>query len=124
MADPGDRAFVPAQPRDGSDGPGYEQKPVGIAQLERREMPRQDRGYREAGQVIVAERRMAGVGRDQDLVGGVSRKAALGITQVAICQRRIDADFVFTVRQAQQLADPLGPGERPGPPTLRPSSSG
>jgi hypothetical protein len=54
---------------------------------------------------------MAGMARDQDLVGARAREVALPVGEVARLEGRIDADLVFLVGERQEL--PVGETEAP-----------
>ena len=56
---------------------------------------------------------MADVGREQDLLFGLARDHRLGIGQVPVLERRVDADLVL-VRRAESAALRLGDAEAPG----------
>ena len=64
------------------------------------------------GEIVVAQRGMADVGREQDLPLGVPRQEALAVGERAVRQGRVDADLVLPLRQrfqgAVRKAEPPG----------------
>ena len=84
VPDAGSAALVAAQPCDCPDRAGNKQEAVRVAELERREKLRQVSGERHAGQIVVAERRMAGVTGEEKLLVRGARDLALAVREASI----------------------------------------
>ena len=80
--DSGDGGFVPAEPGDRSDGARNEEKPVREAPRHRHEVPREDCGNGQAGEVVVAERRMTGMTGDEHFILDISGKVLFAIHEI------------------------------------------
>ena len=107
--------LISRQPGDGPDGARNEQKPVRESTAgQRGQPPGQGHGDRDSRQVVVAQRRMTDVARKQDFVLAFTWEIELSVGQVAVFQRRVDADVVLRIRQCRGLlgADAKSPGLR------------
>jgi hypothetical protein len=62
-------------------------------------VPRELRAERDSREVVVAERGVADVAREQDLVGGLAAQYALAVRQAPLGERAVDADLVLSVGQ-------------------------
>ena len=65
----------------------------------------------ETGEVVVGERRMAGVGGEKDLVRRLAGQEQLAVGQGSLGEGRVDDDFVLAVRQRFEGA--VGQAEAP-----------
>ncbi len=103
MLDTANRGLIQGQPGDRADRARHEQKPVGIAQVPVSQILRQCRRDCDPRKIVVSERRMADVTRDEHLICGIACQTQLTIGQMARFQNRVDANFVFVLLQRNQL---------------------
>lgn len=94
MLDPVHPLLVAGEPGDRADGAGREDEPVGVVRRLLRQRPGQERRHRDAGQVVVGQRRVADVAGDDHLVGDLPGDHVLGVGEVAVLQRGVDAHLV------------------------------
>ena len=64
-------------------------------------MAREARCQRDAGQVVIAQRWMTGVGEEQYFVLYFTRYKTFAVAEAARLQRGIDTDFVIAVAQRE-----------------------
>ena len=103
--------LVQCQPGDRTDGPGHEEKPVGVARRGAREQARQRGAEDHAGEVVVGQRRMAAVGREQHLVGLRPGDQELAVRERSLGETGVDLHLVFARLQA--AAPLVGQAEAP-----------
>ena len=106
------RVAVLVKPRQRPDRPGREQEAVGVPQLSLRELLGEHRRDRDAREVVVGQRRVAHVGRDQDFVLALPLEPHLAVGEVTGLERRVDDHVVLPRLQLEQLA--MGQAEPPG----------
>ncbi len=112
MADPSQLLPVRRQPGDGADRAGQEEEAVGEpAPLARREPRRELHRHHHAGEVVVGERRVAAVGREQDLFRGLAGEPELAEREAAGEELGIDDHIVLPPGEA--LDQPVGEAEAP-----------
>ena len=112
VPDPGGALAVAGEPRDRADGAGREQEAIGEpARVEGGEMAGEKRRDRDAREVVIAERRVAHVSRDEHLVGPPPRKHELSVGEAPRLEGGVDADLILALRQRVELA--LGEAEPP-----------
>ena len=69
VADAPARFAVSREPGDGADRSGNKQKPIRVAKIPSGQKLRQKGGHGQPGEIVIRQRRMAGMTRNQDLVG-------------------------------------------------------
>ncbi len=111
VPDPLDPFRVAGQPGDRPDGAGREDEPVGVVGSVLRQCPRQEHRHRDARQVVVGQRRVADVAGDDHLVGDLPGDDVLGVGEVAVRERGVDAHLVVALGQPVQGL--LGQAEPP-----------
>src|SRR5690606_28849074 len=84
------------EPSDRTDGPRSVQEAMGVARLATRHFAREKCGNHYAGEVVVAERGVADVRRDQHFVLALPRNHELAVAERSGFERRIDADLVLS----------------------------
>jgi hypothetical protein len=94
LLDPGG---VAGQPGDRADRPRHEQEPVRVVRLRQGQLLGQRDGHRDAGEVVVRQRRVAHVAGHDDLVGDAAGHDVLGVGQRAVFEGRVDDDVVLAV---------------------------
>lgn len=95
--------LVASEPGDGPDGSGNKKEAVGKAKIPaRKKFGKMGRDC-ESGQIVVGERRMAGVARNQNFFRRPAGQIAFAVAQVAALQCGVDAHFVAAVLEGQQL---------------------
>jgi hypothetical protein len=103
--------LVGGEPSDGADGARNPEEPVGEAVREGTEVLGEFSGDDHAGEVVVAEGGMAGVGGEEDFVVGSALDAELAVAEVAGLEGGINTDLKFVVGKGIELA--LGQTEAP-----------
>ena len=68
------------------------------------EMAREGRGQHDPGEVVVGQRGMADVGREQHLLVALAGQEALRVGELAVLEGRVDLDLVVAVRQLLETA--------------------
>ena len=105
---------VARQPGDGADGLGHPDATVGVLPVWlRRQPPRQVGQQHGAAQAVVGHRRMADVGRQQDLVGAPAGQAQFAIAQAAGEVAGVDAHLQRARCGGQRVALGVGDAEAP-----------
>src|SRR5208282_6941011 len=101
MADTRRGISIAGKPGDGANGSGHEQETIGIAKTRAafREKFRKSRGDRQPREIVVRERRMASMTRDQNLDGGLSGQKTFAIGQTSVNEGGVDAHFISSIRQ-------------------------
>lgn len=102
---------VAGQPGDRADGARREDEPVGVVRRPLGQLPGQEDRDRDAGQVVVGQRRVAGVAGDDHLVRDLPGDHVLGVGEVAVGEGGVDAHLVLAVRHRVQGL--LGQAEPP-----------
>jgi hypothetical protein len=98
VLDPPRPLAVLRQPGDGADRAGRVQEPQRVpAAGARGQVARQERRHDQAREVVVGQRRVAHVSRDEDLVLQRPRQHQLAVGQAAGRERRIDDDLVLDI---------------------------
>src|SRR5690349_19877121 len=72
---------VPRQPGDGADGRRDEQKAIAVPPLARQQLPGEEDRYGQTREIVIRQRRMADVTRDQDLVAAFAGQEALAVAE-------------------------------------------
>ena len=68
VADASDTLAVSRQPRNGPDRAGNEQEAIRVAKIPSRQKLRQSGRHRQPGEIVIRQRGMTGMARNQDLV--------------------------------------------------------
>ena len=112
MLDPRYHVEVSTQPDDRADRGGSEDEAVGKTAGQLRQRPCEQRRDRDAGEVVVCERRMADVRRHEHLVLLLAREETLAVGEMAVGKTAVDADLVDLVLQLEQgvVAETEAPG--------------
>ena len=103
VANPLRSRLISGKPRDRANRSWDEQEPVGITKFAACEKLCQVRGDRKARQIVVCQRRMTHMTRNQDLVGRASRKIAFSQSQASVHESRINTNFILAVFERLQL---------------------
>ena len=103
--------LVPREPGQRPDRRRAEQEAVGVAPLLRLQMPGERRQQHDPREVVVAERGVADVGREQDLVLGLARQEAFRVGDDAVLERGVDHGLVLAVLERLEL--PVRQAETP-----------
>jgi hypothetical protein len=108
VAHPADGIFVAGEPGDGADRDRRKHEAVAVARrtarsCERAHVLREQTRHADARQVVVAQRRMAHVGAEQDLVGRLAGHEQFPVRQAAVLERRVDAHLVLVVGELREL---------------------
>src|SRR5580765_5764745 len=112
MLDPVRLLFVLRQPSNGTNGSWYEQKAVRVASRGLGEEPGHRHGHGHAGEVVIAQRGMADVTRDQHLIVFMPGKHKLAICKMPVRKGRINAHRIsatFAERLELSLRDAESP---------------
>src|SRR6266481_4124154 len=92
-----------SEPGDRPDRAGNKKESIRIAKIPPRKKVRQKSSDGEPGKVVIRERRMTGMTRNQNLVGRAAGQKAFAIRQVPILESGIDAHLVFAIFQGEHL---------------------
>src|SRR5439155_6676010 len=103
VPDPLEELLVTGQPDDRPDGARHEHEPVRVAERYATQRAAEKRSERDAGEVVVGERGMAHVAREQDLALFGSRNHALPVGERSGFERRVDDDLVLPVGQPGEV---------------------
>ena len=112
MLDPVEAVAVAVQPGERADRARGEQKAVGVAQRAVEELAREHRRDRDPGEVVVGERGVADVGRDEDLARALALDLELRVGEVAGLERGVDDHLVVARLELSQLV--VRQAEAPG----------
>ncbi len=97
------RRLVEREPRDRPDRAGDEEEAVRVAERCAGEGACQRHGDRDPRQVVVRERGVAAMARDQDLLVRPAADDAFAVRQAAGREARVDADLVLAFRERLEL---------------------
>ena len=111
MIDARNLRLVASEPCDGADGSGREQKAVAEPRLQAADPVREVGKKRQAGAVVVGERRVANVCRQQHLAVAAPLVQVLPVSQRAVGQRGLNHHLVDARLQAFELT--MGHAEPP-----------
>ena len=111
VTDAPDVLLVAREPDDRADGAGDEQQPVRVAERAGAEQTAERGEHRDPGQVVVRQRRMADMGREEHLFVARSGNEHFAVGERAGLERRVDADLVVTVLEPEQVV--VGEAEAP-----------
>src|SRR5271166_3735901 len=117
MFDPRQFRFVQRKPSDRADRTGDPYEAVGVTQGKAPQKACQTRRNRHAREVIIAERWMAGMAGNQDLVVGRALNPILPVRQVPGSQSRVYANLVLSLSHAVQMR--FAQAKSPGLPVVR-----
>ena len=110
--DPVEPLAVLVQPGERPDRPGSEQEAIGVPKSTPQELPGEHGGDHDPREVVVGERGVADVGRDEHLSLTLTLDLALGEGEVSGLETRVDDDLVLTRLEIEQLS--VGEAETPG----------
>ena len=95
MLDAMQRVAVLVKPRQRSDRARREKDPIRVPQPALRELPREHRRDGDAGEVVVGERRMAHIRRNEHLFLAFALEPNLAVGEVTRLERRVDDHVVL-----------------------------
>ena len=104
MSNPVEALLVQRQPGDSPNRAGEEQESVRVSRRCLAEQARKAHRHRDAGQVVVTERGMTRVAREEHFVGLLPWDIALADRHAPVGERRVDADLVLVVLQLLEEA--------------------
>jgi hypothetical protein len=96
-----DRRLVSRQPGDRPDCPRHEHEAVGMVMMTALKVLRHIDGSGDARQIVVAERGVTAVTRDENLVITCSFEKGFAVRQVTVDQRAVDAHLVRVLLECQ-----------------------
>ena len=95
--------MILSEPSYRPDRAGNKKESIRVAKISPRKKVRQKGSDGKPGEVVIRQRGMTGVARNQNLVGRAAGQKTFAIRQEPILESGIDAYFVFAIFQREHL---------------------